>query len=767
MPEERSIFSGKLSDAELEEHWWACYDASRERFGGTGEKAIKKKWAKLFAAYGSDFLTKAEKEYLLSTERPPVEINLLTAKINAVRGSIASSRMEAVFKPHSDSDIANVKAGWMTQLVRKAFTDCGAYDEMDQVFHNDLITGYGAAELYLDTSRIPFRGILRKRSLHSLWPDPDACGMNLRDKTFDIFVIPTLVEKVLGTWGDDPEKEQKIQQHAEQWGTLGAGERSTTKRGGRSAGGSGKDSLRGKVEIALFIYQRWMKRVRWYDPERGVRRDTLREELEARRAELEKITDPSGMPLYEPIEEEEYRGETWYRAHLMLGGFETKKKDKAARGLLILDHEESPRIGSTFEWLTGLAQEEPDKERVLFFNIMDIAYGLQMVLNRTLQEELAILAREAKGGLYYAEEAVPDDYPGGEAAWIKDQSKPGSATKIAAEGWDRWKQKELPRIPPGLDRMEEKLVQWIGQAMAITDAFVGSVQQERSAVYLSNLQQQGLVTLGPVLGPYVAFIKNCGVAMAEILIRHLPTSDIDRLLDYPEFEGLTHQVNEETGEPEPMLVNDPDAPVMDETTGEQAFDQQTGEPLYEQIPITAGYVLKQENPLDYEVNVDTGQATISLRYAIWEMVEQGILQTMQNALPPKAFRHFLMFMVRNIPITGEQGSQLAKDIEKAIEEEDELQTLEGVKEYLGTLPPEQVQQALQEVAGALGIQLGGEEQPPGKPPSTSIRFSDLPPSGRVQLAAQAGIQLSEDETIPPEVPPEEMGGGLTGAGPVG
>lgn len=754
MAGEPSVFTGKLSGGDLEEHFFQCYDASRERFGGTGERAVKKQWAKLFAAYGSDFLTKAEKEYLLSTDRPPVEINLLTAKINAVRGSIASSRMEAVFKPHSDSDIANVKAGWMTQLVRKAFTDCGAYDELDQCFFNDLVTGYGAAEMYLDTSRIPFRGMLRKAQLHEMWPDPDACTLNLKDKTFDIRVRKALVEQVIARWEG---REEEIKQHAEQWGTLGAGERSTTKRGGRSTGGGGKDSLRGKVEIAQFIYQRWMKRVRWYDPERGVRRDTLPEELEARRTELERITDPNGMPLYEPIEEEEYRGETWYRAHLMLGGFETKKKDKAARGLLILDHEESPRIGSTFEWVTGLAQEEPDKERVLFFNIMGIAYGLQMVLNRTLQEELAILAREAKGGLFYAEEAVPDEYPGGEAAWIKDQSKPGSATKIATEGWDRFQQKELPRIPSGLDRMEEKLVQWIGQAMAITDAFVGSVQQERSAVYLSNLQQQGLVTLGPVLGPYVAFIKNCGVAMAEILIRHLPTSDIDRLLDYPEFEGLTHQVNEETGELEPMFVNDPDAPVMDEATGEQAFDPQTGEPLYEQIPVTAGYALKQENPLDYEVNVDTGQATISLRYAIWEMVEQGILQTMQNALPAKAFRHFLMFMVRNIPITGEQGSQLAKDIEKAIEEEDELQTLEGVKEYLGTLPPEQVQQALQDVAGALGIQLGGE-QPAGKPPSTSISFKDLPPSGQVQLAAQAGIQISEEEALPPEVPPEEMGG---------
>src|SRR5215216_316894 len=732
MADAPSIFTGKLSDTELESFFWECSDASVERFGGSGELAIKKRWSRNFAAYGSDFLSKAEKQYLTDTMRPPVEINLLTAKINAVRGSIASSRMEAVFKPHGDSEIANVKAGWMTLLVRKAMVDCNAYDEMDSVFHNDLITGYGAAELYLDTSRIPFRGMLRKVHLHELDPDPDAASMNLSDRTFDMRKRKWLVEQVISRW---EEHEDAIRAHAEKFGTLSTGERSTGKRGG----GAGKESLRGKVKVAEFIYQRWMKRVRWYDPERRARRDTMPQELEERRREVEKVLDGNGNPLYEPIEEELYRGETWYRAHLLIGGYDTSKKGKSTRGVLILDHEESPRIGSTIQWVTGLAQEEPDKERVVFFNIMDIAYGLQMVLNRTLQEELAILAREAKGGLYYTDEAVPDDYPGGEAAWLTAQSAPGSGTKIASEGWERFQAKELPRIPPGLDRMEEKLVQWIGQAMAITDAFVGSVQQERSAVYLSNLQQQGLVTLGPVLGPYVTFIKTCGVAMAEILMRHLPVSDIDRLLDYPEFEGLTHQVNEETGELEPIMEDDPDAPVMNPETGEQAYHPETGEPLYEQVARTAGVILKEENPLDYEVNVDTGQATISLRYAIWEMVEQGILQTMQNALPEKAFRKFLLFMVKNMPITGEQGAQLAKDIERAIDEEDQLRTIEGIKEYLTTLGPEEGMAAVQEVAAALGGSVEGQEGAGGKPPSTSLAFKDLPPSGKVQLAKLAGI----------------------------
>lgn len=699
MPDKKpSIFDGKLSDAELEKYFWESYDASRERFTGRGGESptMKKRFTRNFAAYGSDFLAKADRDYLLSTDRPPVEINLLTAKINAVRGSIGASKMECQFKPHTTSDTANVLAGWLTLLVRKAMIDCGGWDQQDAAFQDDLVTGYGAAEVYLDTSQIPFRGVLRRVHLHELWPDPDAMESNLADRTTDIRVRKWLVEQTIARWEG---KADEIKAHVSKFGTFTTGSlestRSTGKRGG--AAGTSTESLRGKVEVAQLIYQRWMRRVRWYDPERKQRRDTMPAELDERRKELEKALDGNGQPLYEPIEEETYRGETWYRAHLLLGGYATEK-GKSRRGLVILDHEESPRLGSTILWLTGLAKEEPDREKVEFFNILDIAYGLQMVLNRTLQEELAILSREAKGGAYYTDEAVPDDYPGGEEKWLKDHSRPGGMTKIATEGWDLFKAKDLPRIPSGLDRMEQKLVEWIDKAMAVTDAFVGSVSQERSAVYLSNLQQQGLVTLGPVLGPYIAFIKNCGVALVEVLIRHLPVADIDRLLDNPVYEGLTHELDPETGELMPIMSDDPDAPVMDPKTGEQRFDAETLEPMYEQVPLSAGRILKAENPLDYEVNVDTGQATISLRYAIWEMVGQGILQTMQNALPPSAFRKVLLFMVKNIPITGEQGATLSKDIEGAIEEEDRLQTLEGVKEYLLGLPPEESMPALQEVA---------------------------------------------------------------------
>lgn len=727
MSEEPSIFTGKLSDKDLERFFWEVYDASRERFGGrSGESpTFKKRWARNFAGYGSDFLSKAERDYLISTERPPVEINLLTSKVNAVRGSVAASRMEAQFKPHTTSDIANVKAGWMTLLNRKAMIDCGGYEQQDQVFHNGLITGYGCSEIYLDTSRVPFRGILKKNNLQEHWPDPDACDMNLADRTTDLRVRKWLVEQVIGRW---PEKEDEIKKHAQQYGTFGVGQRgnrSTGKQGGGAGGG--KESLRGKVEVAELIYQRWMKRVRWYDPERRTRRDTLPDELEARKKELAGILDVNGAPLYEAVEEDEYRGETWFRAHCLLGGFDTTKKNKGARGLLILDHEESPRVGSTFNWLTGLAKEEPDKGQVEFFSIFDIGYGLQMVLNRVRQERLAIMARDAKGGIFALKSAVPSDMD--PDRWAKEYSVPGSVTWLSDEeggGMGSIQEKAMPRNADGMMSMEKDLIQEIGQAMAITDAFVGSVQQERSAVYLSNLQQQGLVTLGPVLGPYIAYIKACGITMVEMLIRHLPVADIDRLLDNPTYEGLTHQANPETGELEPIMVNDPDAPVMDEA-GEQAFDPMTQEPLYEQVPLTAGRILKEENPLDYEVNVDAGEATISLRYAIWENLEQGILQTFQNALPEKAFRVFLLFMVRMMPVPGEQGSVLAKDIQKAIEEEDLLQTLEGVKAFLLAQGPDVALPAMQEVAQQLeeGLPPGDGGTPEAPPVSEMGEMEEM------------------------------------------
>ena len=53
-------------------------------------------------------------------------------------------------------------------------------------------------------------------------------------------------------------------------------------------------------------------------------------------------------------------------------------------------------------------------------------------------------------------------------------------------------------------------------------------------------------------------------------------------------------------------------------------------------------------------------------------------------------------------------------------------------------------ESLADVQKAGGMQ-GQQAEEQAKPPSESISFKDLPPEGKVQMAQQAGIQLSSEQ----------------------
>ena len=63
-------------------------------------------------------------------------------------------------------------------------------------------------------------------------------------------------------------------------------------------------------------------------------------------------------------------------------------------------------------------------------------------------------------------------------------------------------------------------------------------------------------------------------------------------------------------------------------------------------------------------------------------------------------------------------------------------------------------EAIEELGGG-GGQASQQEE---KPPSRSIPFKDLPPSGKAQLAAQAGIDISPEEVVEDEVEQEQIKG---------
>lgn len=688
MPRKRSpeVAEAKLSDAALADHFWECHDAGEE----VSRPAIND-GAEKFKAYGGSFLSEANKDHLAKTERPPVEVNLVAIKVNTVLGTQLSDRQEVTFRPDSADKAAMVMADWRTQLVRKAMNGCDGHRQQTDVLFDGLCMGYGHAEVYLDTSRFPHKPVLREVPPGELIFDPEAKEDCLGDETFKIRKKKWLVEEVIATW---PGKADEIKRAAQMY--LQAGASSSKARATRNL-------LRSRVEVAEFLYKRWIPRVRWYDPELDLQRDTLPSILEARRKELAKQVDELGTPLYEPIEEESFRGETFYRSFLLLG---ERGKDKSGSPTdVVLEHEESSIHGFSILSYTCLKLKDPVKNRTRFFGPVGILEQLQKIFNRLVQEHLSYLARAVKGGGFYNKDAVPEGMT--QEEWLRELSKPGMFTPTSGDPGTLVQLNPPPQSPTGLVDMERSIADWMGQTTGLTEALAGTMTQERSNVLINNLQNRAIIALGPVLDPLTLFIKRCGYALCQLMVRHLPVADLDRLLGNPQVEGMTYTLGEDGEEQIPV-------------TGEDG------------TPVTAGVLLKQENPLDFEISVDVGKAQVWAQAAVWELFQQGVLQTMQNAGVPMEL--LAPMLLRNLPLPGTEAKELAESVEKDMAEKKRMQTEEGVREFLLGLPPEQGFALIQGVAEELqallpegeagveelneeGVEMGGEGMPPeGMPP---------------------------------------------------
>jgi hypothetical protein len=162
-------------------------------------------------------------------------------------------------------------------------------------------------------------------------------------------------------------------------------------------------------------------------------------------------------------------------------------------------------------------------------------------------------------------------------------------------------------------------------------------------------------------------------------------------------------VDPQTGQPatDPQTGQPQMGPVYDAVTGEQKFQQQLV------FPDKSAFVP------DYwkDISVEDVQPVGDQLQATWDAIQTSV----PTLLQPR-------------PDTGQP-----------------LFSSKVLAKMIPGIPSQIRQEILQEVQAALAKQeqqQSEQQQPEGKPPATSINFKDLPADGQMQLAAQAGIQLS-------------------------
>lgn len=700
---EEPDFGQALKESELLDWAYKCLERSRDWF-----EPIWTENRAMWDMYAGESFSPEDKQYLRETKRPIIDPPFAAGIIDTVKGAEMGQQTEPVFHGADESIEDEVIASWLTNLTRIGFGKIQAHRKLMDGYQDMLIGGYGFATEYLDIRNVPIRPTMKALNYWTVWPDPDAVEQNLEDANFFLIESKWRLEDAVANW---PEKEAELKRA---WGSTDKPPANLPKSPRIAGLRRGALSSREGVEIFEFHYRRGEKMAIWTDPETGKQKKTPRSEYAAVKARLEKEAKAADKEYREQVEawsalsielpgqagpeppppepsltladEDAYffNGYRYFRAYIAGSGI---KEGALLENAAIECDEFLVKACTGFPW------KQRDKERVRFYGMMRKIYDIQIFYSRAMQAYLEVQSRKVKGGGFIEKSAFSNLQEVGK--FTKNSSSPGMFHLV--EDGAISQNKILLNQPttgePGLRELFRTLVEMFGLISGVTQALQGTLQQDRSNVLVSNLQEQGLQMLLPIRAPRTAYVMACGRLYAKLCIKYLPPEELDKILGAQKVAGMTHEMV-----PDPMTGEEVEQPIMDEETG---------------LPVTAGSLLKGQEVMDYEVTVDVGVATPTQRQATWQFFSQhGLLQTMLDAgMPPNII---LPTLLRNSPLPGTVSKDLGDRLEAFYAQQEQMQSQEGMVEAFAKMAqsdPEAAEALVQQMTQMIS---GGA--PPQQPP---------------------------------------------------
>jgi hypothetical protein len=668
--------TGTDQDSELKQQFSKRLDRSQSAFSAWREKC--KTWYRLYAGDAWDPADRAE---MLAAKRQPVTFNYALSTINALIGSDQADRKEARFFGVTGDAVSESIGEWITELVRHVWRKSKGHRHESQAQLDQLLTGYGWCEEFVDASRFPFRIRPGYVPCTSMNPDPDYREDNLSDARYLIAQTIWTKDDALAKW---PGKADEINR------LKGAGGATNTLAPqivrGRNYSVQEDTDARTIDDERLLVYDyQYRKREPWVayvDPQTGKRDQKSKADFTKWLKETfagSPIDEQTGVPIVSEVQQLEFAREVFYRA--FLGGDERG-------GVELL--EEPKRIAQdcfTYRCATGY-REVQENGRTSHFGLMALVEEPQRWSAKVLSTIIEMLARNSKGGGFVKRNALVD-----EQKFQKDGPKPGEWTLLSEEaepGKDIIERKPF-EWPAAMDRMLDLAVNAIPEVSAVTNWIKGTAQTERSNVLISNLQGQSMVVLGPLMDPLAQFRCELGMLAARLIQVAMSDDEINTVLGDQEIEGLTHQ------------------PVTDPNTGEPVPPGPDGQPVLQPIivtdqqgnqrPITPADIIRDTDILEYHVTVDLGDASTTAKQALWQSWTQTDLIGKLMERPNFPVEKLFPFLVRNTPgVPAEAAKRIADDIERDLMRQKMMQTLQGIEQAINQLPPDQQQQIGQDLA---------------------------------------------------------------------
>lgn len=655
-------------------------DVAREAFDRWAySRAAFSSWRrdirKYYKAYAADPLTDADKQALQDANRINAVFSYVTTTINAVVGVDQGDRKEVRFEGITKEIDDKSYADWLTKLVRYIYQRADGHRMDSAVLFDLLICGYGWSQVYIDSFVYPFQIKMEHVDPAEMYPDPDAKDDNLsdakwivREHSMDAEVARMRWPDVEWDWYEEQDMDPVSSPFPRQVSADGYEDEDSS---AINEEGSiyRKDGCVRILEYQYYTYERWAV---YTDPQTGMSNTVQAAEFERMlRYEREQVDPETGAFLGREISGTIFFRRRVRQAWVGIGGEGNSK---------LLDDQELPVDEFTYKCATGLRQKDTRKGRTTRFGLMKLAYDPQMWSARALSLILEVLGRMSKSGVIMEEGAVddPEDFESRYAT-------PGAVLVVKDGALDRMRERNVGQWPNSLDMLFKMAQSAIADVSGISEYLKGTATGERSNVLVSNLQNQNIATLNPLLDQMQAYRMRVGFLLAKVAMSTLTDFAINRILGDPQIDGLTVQTDPASGELMPMT-------------------DELGQ------PVSAGKLLRQKDLLTYDVQVDTGQASPTARQAFWRMwVDTDLMGKIMQAAPD-AVPDILPELVKYMPLPPEMAASLSSKFEDALKKPD----LEKVFGMIQRMSPEEQQQIVQALAPPEQAAEGEGEQPPAE-----------------------------------------------------
>lgn len=651
---------------------------------------------KYYQCYEGNPWPDGAKESMESEGRPAVSFNYALSQINAVIGQDIADRKEAKFQGIGSEIEDQFAADVITNVVRSLYQKCAAQREETEAHQDQLVTGYGFTEVFLDTSRFPIWPVLSSVDCAEMYWDPNAKKNNLRDARYLIRRKYWTLEDAIARW---PSKKSDLKRAA----------RAGQGRGGifpkravfnqYTATEGDTDSPEDREEhVYVYDYQ-YRRKEPWTvytDPTTGRQEKVPTSEFAKIKEALFSTPGPDGQPVVS-IETVQVQLESVYRCFLANSGDgATTLLEKPARL-------ETPMF--TYRCATGY-RTKTTSGRVEFFGLMALIYEPQLWTAKALSAAIEHIARSPKGGggfINIEMLADPEDF--------KQRGSTQGYWALTNPGFNP-KEHVHERQQPAFSQAYEKLFAMAENAMGrlttITDYFKGTSSQERSNVLVTNLQGQTMMVLNPLIDPLSQMRVENALLMGRLAQTYIQPDDFNRLAGEMEAEDVTYTIAKDpmTG----MDIWQNGEPVKQPIPLTDDMGQPVVGPDGMPIPITPWDVIAEKDLFDFDVTVDLGPASTTAKQAIWQNFTQTALMQSIIETKPQVGDRLLPFLAKNMPgVSADEAKQLEEGIREDLRQEKMQGTMQGIMESLQMLPPEAVAQVAQ-MATELSMQTQQPQQ---------------------------------------------------------